>query len=175
MNDDSGAICLLGMAIVGLPPMLILLTALVPGYVERARAVVQAQPRRSFALGLVNGLFFGALSLLTGAEWAPVTLIGGLSLVIVLPLFLVLGLLVAAGIAGERIWLQVTSRPGSLLGATVLGTLVLGLTLLVPILGWVLFLGLTLTGLGASIQALFRRPRPESVPETSRPMTQPIE
>ena len=170
MNDSLGPICLSGMTIAGLPAMLVLLTALAPGYVERARAVMRDRPWRSFLLGLVNTLFFGALSLLTSADWAPVALVGGFSLIVVLPLFMVLGLLVAAGIVGERIWLQIASRPGSLLGSLVLGILVLGLTLLVPIFGWLLFLGLILSGLGAGILALFQRSRFGEEPETALPI-----
>ncbi|MCP4538164.1 MAG: hypothetical protein GY832_13570 [Chloroflexi bacterium] len=161
MNDDSGFVCLLGMVIVGLPPMLILLTSLVPGYVERARAVMRARPGRSFLLGLVNLLFFGAVSLLSGVNFAPLALLGALALFFVLPLFLLMGLLIAAGIAGEQVWLQVTARSGSLLGSLLIGILALGLTILVPILGWLLFLGLVLAGLGAGIVALVQRKKAE--------------
>lgn len=170
MNDSLGPICLSGMTIAGLPAMLVLLTALAPGYVERARAVMRDRPWRSFLLGLVNTLFFGALSLLTSADWAPVALVGGFSLIVVLPLFMVLGLLVTASIVGERIWLQIASRPGSLLGSLVLGILVLGMTLLVPIFGWLLFLGLTMVGLGAGILAIFQHSRPGEEPETALPI-----
>ena len=173
-NNDGEVICWLGAAIVGLPAMLVLLTALVPGYVERARAVMRERPWRSFMLGLVNALFFAALSLLSGVDFAPVAFLGGFSLVVVLPLFLLAGLLVATGIAGERIWAQIASRPGTLLGSLVLGTLALGLTVLVPIFGWLLFLGLTLTGLGAGIMALFQRSRPEGEPEAALPVSSKV-
>jgi hypothetical protein len=168
MQEGEG-ICILGMVIVGLPPMLILLTAMAPGYVERARAVMRRRPGRSFLLGLVNFVFFAALSLLTGMNFAPVAFLGAFALVIVLPLFLLIGLLAAAGLAGERIWAQIASRPGTLLGSLVLGTFALGLTVLVPIFGWLLFLGLTLTGLGASILALFQRRQPEGEPQPTPP------
>jgi len=173
MNEDLVPICFVGAAIVGLPAMLALLTALVPGYVERARAVMRERPGRSFLLGLVNFLFFGALSLLAGVKFAPAAVLGSLSLAVVLPLFLLAGLLVAAGIVGERVWLQIASRPGTLLGSLILGILGLGLTLLVPIFGWLLFLGLVLAGLGAAIPALVRRKQPEPAP--SPPVAQPTE
>ncbi len=161
MNDDSGLFCLLGMAVVGLPPMLILLTSLAPGYVERARAVMRARPGRSFLLGLVNFMFFGAVSLLLGVSFRPVALLGALALFLVLPLFLLMGLLTATGIVGERVWLQITSRSSSLLGSLLIGTLALGLTVLVPIFGWLLLMGSILTGLGAAIVALVPRKKVE--------------
>ncbi len=165
MNEDF---VLLVMAIVGLPPMLILLTALAPGYVERTRAMMRKRPKRCFLLGLVNFLFFGGLSLLTEVDFELVELVGAISLVIVLPLFLLAGLLPAAGVVGEQLWLQIASRSGSLLGSLIVGVLILGLAMLVPIFGWLLFLGLTLTGLGAAITTLVQRKRtePELAPLT---------
>jgi hypothetical protein len=160
MNGDSGPVGLLAMALVGLPPMLILLTALAPQYVERARALMRGRAWHSLLMGLVNTLFFGVLSLLAGAEFAPLAIVGAIALLVMLPLFLLVGLLVAAGFVGERVWLQVASRPGSLLGSLVLGTAVLGLAMLVPLFGWVLFFALIMTGLGAGILALFQGSRP---------------
>jgi hypothetical protein len=84
MNEDFG--CWFAMGLVGLPPMLILLTALAPGYVERTRAVMRERPKRCFLLGLVNFLFFGGLSLLSEVPFAPVAIVGAISLIIVLPL-----------------------------------------------------------------------------------------
>ncbi len=163
--DNGQGLCLLSMIIVGLPPMLILLTALAPGYVGRARAVMRGRPCRSFLLGLINFVFFAALSLLADVPFAPLAFVGIFALLIVLPLFLLVGLLVAAGIVGERVWLQIASRPGSLLGSLVLGILALGLTVLVPIFGWLLFLGLVMAGMGAAILALFQHTPPEGEPE----------
>lgn len=157
MNNEGGPICILGMIIIGLPPMLILLTALVPSYVERARAIMRSRPGRSLLLGLVNFVFFVALSLLIDVNFAPAAFVGGVALLIVLPLFALMGLVIAAGITGEQIWLQITSRPGSLLGSLIIGITVLGLTGLVPIFGWLILFGLTLAGLGAAITALVQR------------------
>lgn len=165
MDGDLRPICLSGATIAGLPVMLVLLTALFPGYVERARTAMRERPGRSFLLGLVNFAFFTALSSLAGAGFAPLALLGAFSLVILLPLFLLTGLLIGGGIAGERIWLQIASRPGSLIGSLVVGVVTLGLTLLVPLFGWLLFLGVAITGLGAAILALVRGRRAAEPPE----------
>lgn len=138
----------------GAPAILILLTALAPGYVKRAREVMLKWPVRSFLLGLVNYLFFSALVLLTAIEFAPLQVIGGLSVLICLPLLSIIGLLAAAGVTGEKLWLQAASKPGTLLGSLIIGVLLLALVLIVPFVGWAIVFGLILTGLGACIIAL---------------------
>jgi len=164
MNGEVQFICMLGLIIVGLPAMLILLTALAPSYVERAREVMRSRPGRSLLLGLVNFLFFAALSVLVDVDFAPAAFAGVFALLIVLPLFVLIGLVIAAGITGEQIWLQIASRPGSLLGSLIIGIIVLGFTALVPIFGWLILMGLTSSGLGAAITALVQRKRPQSEP-----------
>jgi hypothetical protein len=145
-NDIIGVIMLLCAPTAGLPALLILLTALAPNYVERARDVMRRRSGRSFLLGLVNFAFFFAVALL-----------GALSALVALPILLIAGLLTATGVSGERVWQQITPKPVSLLGSQAIGILAMGLTLLAPIVGWMLFAGLVFTGLGASIIALFHR------------------
>ena len=156
-NDVIGLVILLCAPTAGLPALLILLTALAPDYVDRARSVMRRWPGKSFLLGLINFVFFFAVALLANVEYAPAQLLGALSVLIILPILLTAGLLTAAGVAGERVWQQITSKPASLLGSLTIGILVTGLTLLAPIVGWMLFLGLVFAGLGASIIALLRR------------------
>jgi hypothetical protein len=156
-NDIIGLIMLLCAPTAGVPALLILLTALVPNYAKRARGVMHKWPGRSFLLGLVNFAFFFAIALLANIKFVPIQLIGALSVLIALPILLTSGLLTATGVAGERIWQQITSKPARLVGSLIIGTLAMGLTLFAPIIGWMLFLGLVFTGLGASIIALFRR------------------
>jgi hypothetical protein len=156
-NDIIGVIMLLCAPTAGLPALLILLTALAPNYVERARDVMRRRSGRSFLLGLVNFAFFFAVALLANVELAPIQLIGALSALVALPILLIAGLLTATGVSGERVWQQITPKPVSLLGSQAIGILAMGLTLLAPIVGWMLFAGLVFTGLGASIIALFHR------------------
>jgi hypothetical protein len=166
MKDNGlGIVLFLCTPTAGLPVLLVLLAALVPNYVERARGVMSKWPGRSFLLGLINFIFFFAVALLSNVKFVPIQLLGVLSVLFVLPILLTLGLLPATGVVGERVWRQLASRPSSLLGSLVIGIVAMELTLLAPIVGWGLFLGLVSAGLGASIIALFlqRQPQPESV------------
>lgn len=165
------SVCCAGMSIVGLPAILVLLTTLVPDYVERARAVMQDRPWRSFLLGLVNFLFFGALAAsvawLIDINFVLGTIPGALSILIMLPLLLAAGLLASAGVVGERLWAHIASQSGrmiSLLRSLAVGIVIMGLMLLIPLFGWILFLGLVTSGLGAAIMALFHRKQPQADP-----------
>ena len=161
-NGDGTGILLLCSTIVGLPAILILITVLMPSYVKRAQGVMHKWPGRSFLLGLVNFVFFFAIALLVNVNFVPIKLVGALSLLVILPILLTIGLLIAAATAGDRLWQQIASKPAALIGAVVLGIPLVGLTLLVPILGWIAFLGVVCTGLGASIIAPFQRKRAQT-------------
>lgn len=164
-------VCCGGTSVVGLPAILVLVTALVPDYAERARAVMQDRLWRSFLLGLVNFLFFGALAAsvawFLNINFAPGAIPGVLSMLIVLPLLFSAGLLASAGVVGERLWAHIVSRPGrmvSLLRSLVVGIVIMGLMLLIPVFGWIFFLGLVTSGLGAAIIALSQRKQPQTEP-----------
>lgn len=177
--EDILPFCLVGLTLVGLPAVLIFLTMLVPEYVARAQATIRDHPLRSFLLGLLNFLFFAAISSLVEVGFPPAAFAGGFSLVVVLPIFLLAGLLIAAGVVGEQIWLHVKSQSDKRVGLLrfqIVGILIMGLMLLIPIFGWLVFLGLVFTGLGANLMTLLRRngsiptvsePEPPSVPAAS--------
>lgn len=153
-------------ALIGLPPMLVLLTALAPGFTARARAAMQERARLSLMLGGINLAFFFGLGLLIEVGFAPIEIVAVLSLIGVLPILLLTGLMIAAGVSGERIWRQITGRPGSLLGSLIVGDAILGLAALVPVLGWFLALGMIAAGVGAGIIALTQRKNtPENTAE----------
>jgi hypothetical protein len=118
---------------------------------------MRRRPGRSFLLGLINFVFFFAVALLANVEFAPIRLVGALSVLIVLPVLLTAGLLTATGVVGERVWQQITSKSASPLGSLIIGILAVNLALLAPIVGWLLSLGLVFAGLGASIIALFQQ------------------
>ena len=155
-NSDGTGLVLLWICatMLGAPAILVLLTALAPKYVARAREVMLKRPVRSFFLGLVNFVFFSALVLLGSIEFAPAQVAGLLSLIVCLPVLAIVGLVAAAGVCGEKLWLQAASKPGTLLGSLVIGILLLALVLIVPFVGWTIVFGLILAGLGASIIAL---------------------
>lgn len=154
--------CVTGLVAAGLPLLLVLLTALVPDYVRRARATMQARPWLSFLLGLVNALFFSGLAMLSGSGVMVVKILGGVSLMVMLPLLVMAGLLVATAASGQRLWLHVTSQAptdklSTLLRSLIVGVVFMAVMLLIPLFGWLTFLLLLLTGLGAAIVALFQR------------------
>ncbi len=84
-----------------------------------------------------------------------------------LPLMTVIGLAAASGVAGERVLALLTERPGTPLGTLVIGIVCLGLSALLPIIGWLVLAVLLMTGLGAALLALFRRNG--TIPVESRP------
>ena len=67
-------------ALIGLPPMLVLLTALAPGFTARARAAMQERARLSLMLGGINLTFFFGLGLLIEVGFAPIEIVAVLSL-----------------------------------------------------------------------------------------------
>jgi hypothetical protein len=159
MNNQAGALvlCLAPGLICGLPTLLILVTALAPSYFHRARHAVSIHAWQSFFLGLVNFVFFFVIAaVLSDAASVPLKVIAGLSLFIVLPLMTVVGIATAAGIAGERVLALLTDRPGTSLGNLVIGIVCLGITALLPIVGWVVLAVLLMMGFGAALLALFR-------------------
>ena len=133
---------------------------LFPRPVEKARDILAASFGRSFVLGLVNFLFFGALVALLarfGQEargaLAAILLLLALLLALALTTLTLFGLSALTSLAGERIGEGTTSFRRHLRGSLLL--VLAGLT---PYIGWFAFTPLVLiTGLGAGIQAWFRK------------------
>ena len=156
-------IILLLVVFVGVPALLVVLGALLPRYLERSGAVLRAHPGRSALLGLLNMVvLLGLAWLLSLTRWPPLEYLGVFLFGFVLPASLVLGLLVTAHLVGETVWGQLAKRPINLLAALLLGTVLLALVLLVPIVGWLLVPVLILIGLGAALAALVPGRRPSS-------------
>ncbi len=156
-TNSIGLSALILILLLGFSSLLVLLGVLLPGYAERARSTVRSHPGRSFLLGLVNLVFFLAMAALFQVPFVPLQVLAGLFLFLLLPILIVLGLLAASGLIGEHVWSHFTSKPGRLLAFLLIGNAVILLSLLVPIVGWLLFLGVLLTGIGAAIAALLTR------------------
>lgn len=123
-----------------------------PRWSEALAFDVAERPFRSLGVGFV------ALSALVGA--APVlamTLVGApliVAVVLALPLAGLAGVALGAWALGVGLW-RVLDRPAPegfwrRLGIAALGLAVLGVLSLVPILGWVLLVAVTLAGIGAA-------------------------
>lgn len=155
MGEIAGLILILLVSAITTVALLVLLPFLIPGRVERTRQIIQTMPGRSFAIGLVNTLFFLVIAAIftQGGD-------GGWLIALLIILALLTG--AAIGLAGlvlllrERIYPETAKAAGL---STMMKTAVL-LTLagLLPLLGWfVLTPILLLVGLGAAIMALVRR------------------
>jgi hypothetical protein len=182
MNDQqSGAVallCLIPSFICGFPILLIVITALLPTYFERAKQTVISHPWQSFFLGLINFVFFFTIgAVFAEAGFAPIRLVAVLSLFIILPLMTVTGFATAAGLIGERVMTRFTDRQSRPVVSFIIGIVCLGLSALVPIVGWAILVIVLMIGFGASLLALFRRrngvipvdPQPESSDTSSTP------
>jgi len=162
MNEQqSGAVallCLIPSLICGFPILLIVITALLPAYFERAKQAVTSHPWQSFFLGLVNFVFFFTLgAVFAEAGFVPLRLVAVLSLFIILPLMAVTGFATAAGLIGERVLTRFSDRQGRPVISFITGIVCLGLSALVPLVGWAILIIMLMVGFGASLLALFRR------------------
>ena len=152
--------------IIGIP-LLILLTgasisafflvgmALFPARIEKVRRVIHDVPGRSFWVGLVNFLFFSALSLgflALGENLLRLFLIPAVMLLVLLAIGLLFGLTGIVQVVGNRLF---TER--SYLRRNLYGALALYFACLTPFIGWfILLVYVGVTGLGAFILSFVR-------------------
>lgn len=140
--------------------LLVCTALLTPAAHARAKEFLSVSLWRSFLLGLVNFLFFGALmavlvQIAQSAHGLVAALIFLLALLdgLGLALLLVLGLSALTSLVGERIGEEVSPFRKHLRGGALV--VLAGAT---PWLGWFMFAPLVLlTGFGAAIQAAVRR------------------
>jgi hypothetical protein len=128
--------------------------ALFPVTVEITRRAADDQPGRSFGLGLVNILFLTGLTLaLLSISEGPFLRFLALLVTSAGTVALTFGLAAVVGLTGERIAPQ---RSG--LARIVLGTVVLSLGCLTPVVGWFGLLPyVACLGVGGFVLGLFRR------------------
>jgi hypothetical protein len=161
MDNIVGLLLLIILGGAGLIAMFVTINLLLPAEVERTRAALEASLGRALVLGLVNSVFaalaaalFAWLAQRTGGGAAGGLL--GLVALLIVVLAVVLALLGLAGVSsllGARLVSGKTE-----FGAHLQGGALLLLACLTPYLGWFIFAPLVLwTGLGAAIQAVFRR------------------
>jgi len=153
-----------GLALVA---MLIAISLLVPGPVERTRALLEGALGKSFLLGLINLLFSGVLAFLLvhgaqtirGQAWGGAAFLSGLLTVLAFLIVLGVAILALNGLAalaalfGNR---MIPSRPP--LQAELWGGVLLVLASLTPYIGWFVFTPAMLCmGVGATIFSLIQR------------------
>jgi hypothetical protein len=160
MDNIFGIFILALVSGIALISLLAVIALIFPAPVERTRAALETSLGRSFLLGLVNFLFFGAIAALlvklgqgAGGPVAAVLTLLALLLLLALTVFLVLGLSALASLLGERI-----GEGTSPFRRHLRGSLLLILAGLTPYVGWFAFAPLALiTGFGAAIQIVYRK------------------
>jgi len=155
MNDIIGVILIVILSSTALTALLTVLTYLLPTRIKKLEQIMVAQPRRTFLIGLVNGLFFGII-----AAWLTDFgdfggLLGALILLLLLGLTAV-GLSSLVHLLRNRIYPREENGVKSTMKTTVL--MIIGA--LTPVVGWFVFTpALLFIGLGAAITIVIRRPR----------------
>lgn len=132
----------------------VLCQALLPELIARGSRNLTRRPFRSALVGLINVLFFGLLALaLIATRRPPIRLLGAILGVLVLGVVSV-GIVVVGRVVGER--LRPDDEP---VRQQVLGTTTLGVSMLLPFVGWYLLTVLAgLSGSGAFILGAVWRP-----------------
>jgi hypothetical protein len=163
----SGGVCLIA--------LLAALHLLLPAPVEKARLKLEGSLGRSFLLGLVNLIFFGAIALLLAwlanlirDSWA-----GPFALLMVVLMFVALVIALALAVFALNGFTALASLLGERIGAAkspfwsdARGGLLLVLACATPYLGWYIFTPFAVClAVGASVLALFQRKPPAPVEE----------
>ncbi len=162
--NDAIRLILFGLLVnLALVAFFVVLTALFPRRVAKTKTVADLMPGRAFAVGLVNFLFFGAITFIlftlvgqVGNELLRVILaLPALFFLSALSVGLSFGLTGVVQLVGERIAASQTE-----IRRTVWGALALSLGSSLPFVGWFGLLPYAgLLGLGAFIVSFFWRER----------------
>jgi hypothetical protein len=156
------------LSFVTLLSLLVLLGILFPKRIEAMGIAATDLPGRSFVLGLVNTLFFGAIILgfVALADSSGVQLIAILAVLILagFAVVLLLGLASMTNLVGNRIAGDMSYRRRVIFGGS---TLILAC--LAPFVGWFLFFPyIGMLGVGAFVLTIFRtRQSPSETSEES--------
>jgi len=161
MHNIVGLLSLIIFGGAGLIAMFATINLLLPVHVGRTRAALDGSLGRSLVLGVVNSLFAGIVAALLVwlAQRTGGGVASGLPGLIALLIVLLATALALLGLAGLSSLLGMRMGSGKTeLAAHLRGGMLLLLACLTPYLGWFVFTPLVLwTGLGAAIQAVFRR------------------
>ncbi|MFT5429981.1 MAG: hypothetical protein ACI9OJ_000654 [Myxococcota bacterium] len=147
---------------------MLLLTAAAPGFIRRERKAARAGMRRCFLWGAVfaiNCVLLAALLALVDGAVGNVLALGILVGMLVISLA---GLAAIATEVGQRVLGLAERYNASVFLRLVTGTTILFATAVIPVMGWVVFTGALLTGIGAFLETAVEDYRP-----TKRPLATP--
>lgn len=160
MNDLIGGAALVVLGALVLAAFFVVLAALFPDRLARARAIAGRAPGRAVIIGLINAFFLGVLTvaLLAVAGWTGLQFFG-------LPALFLLGVLgvgVTFGLGGVVLLLGERLLPErGPVARTAAAAVALGLACALPYLGWFGLLPYAaLLGLGAFILSFFEPAAP---------------
>lgn len=145
---------------IALAAYFLVIGALFTKRVTKTQRVIAAMPGRSFAVGLVNFLFFGVIALVlfsvagnAGNFVKVILIIPALLISATLAIMLSFGLTGTVNLLGERILPEVNTWQ-----RTVFGAMILTFACFLPVVGWfLLFPYVGFVGIGAFILGLFQR------------------
>jgi hypothetical protein len=129
---------------------------LFPGFVDRCREQLRSKPFRTFGFGLAAAIPGVVAGVAMFRALSPLLKFAGAT---VLLLFILFGLMGSAGLAAQT-GIGLGFRDESTSWRRVWrGGLVLGLTFILPLIGWLLILpGTLIIGVGAAMRSLKRAP-----------------
>ena len=161
MADILRLLLILLLLTISLSAFFLVVGALFPSRVTRTKSIVNLSPGRSFALGMVNFMFFGliAVVLFSIAEnsvgfFKGLLVIPALLITILLTILLSIGLTAVVSELGERLFPDTPMWRRSLWSAVLLC-----IACALPFVGWFLLLPYVgLVGIGATIQGFVQRP-----------------
>jgi hypothetical protein len=147
---------------------MVLISAAAPGFVRRERQAARQGMRRCFVWGVVfaiNCVLVAALFRLMDEVIGPII---ALAIMVTLLVVALSGLAAMSCEVGQRVMALGHRHERNDLSALLIGTLVLFVTAVIPVLGWLLFAGALLTGIGAFLETAVEDWKPTKKPVAQR-------
>lgn len=163
MNDMHTVVFVFLALTLLLIPFFIVMGVLFPKRVTKTQGILNLMPGRAFGVGLVNFVFFLAVGMVlliiadkTGEFLKAILTIPALMIFTILAITLSFGVTGMVQLIGERL-----APTQSAWRRTFWGTLLLGISCAVPLVGWFLLLPyVACSGIGAFITSFFQPDRP---------------
>lgn len=165
MNELLGLTAAIVVGSLTLTAFFLVVSALFPNRVARARAMAEGSPGRSFGVGLINWLFLSALAftffVLSENLGLRLFTLPGVMVLAIITIGLIFGLAGLVQLVGER--LAPSKGPAA---RTIWGAVSMTLACATPVVGWFILLPYAaVTALGAFVLSfLYTRPKAEVSP-----------
>lgn len=148
-------------------PMALVLQAVFPQFLRRTSECLERGPWSSLMVGVLGVLILWLASHVAGQAHGLGKFLGSLAS-IGLAVVAVFGSAAAYRLLGSRMYFSMNSpRADQAFPSTLLGGVVLGMAVLLPVLGWLVFAVVLTMGLGAGLIVLLaKKPKPPVVSPT---------